>query len=318
MTKAIGRKMWTISLMVFLLVFSNSCTFVELNLFPKEAPLRETVLMGEGREKVVLLDISGFLSTSSATSLLGLGSRASVVERVRRVLDRASKDSHVRALLLRINSPGGTVTASDIIFHEVSQSAERHHWPVVACLMGVAASGGYYVALSADSIVAHPTSLTGAVGVIALKLDIQGLLRKVGVKVEVYKSGKEKDTWFPFRPSTPDEKKHIQEMIRSFSQRFFELVQERRKLSNVNMERIESGEVFAAELAKKLGLVDRLGYLEDAFNLAKKLAGVEKAKLVAYLPPGKAEATIYSGPPRAPKGWIDLLNSGEAAYLWIP
>ncbi len=305
-------------LFFFLLPLLMGCTLVEVNLFPRQAPLKEVTLMGEGRDKVVLVDVSGFLSTSRGSSLLGITSRPSVVERVRRILDRAARDSRVKGLLLRINSPGGTVTAADILYHEITTASKEHHWPVVACLMEVAASGGYYVALSADRIVAHPTTVTGAVGVIALKLDIQGLLRKVGVKVEVYKSGAEKDTWFPFRPSTPGEKRHIQEMIQAFSQRFFHLVEERRHLSPEALTQVETGRVFPASLALKLGLVDEVGYLEDAFSRVKGLVGVKEARLVAYMPPGGAQANVYSGPPPSVKGWLDLLASGEAAYLWVP
>jgi len=301
-----------------ILPFLAGCTFVEVNLFPRETPLKEVTLVGEGRDKVVMVDVSGFLFTGRKPSLLGMGSRPSIVERVRRVLDRAARDSLVKGLLLRINSPGGTVTASDILYHEVSTAAEKHHWPVVACLMEVAASGGYYVALSADRIVAHPTTATGAVGVVALKLDIQGLLRKVGVNIEVYKSGAEKDAWFPFRPSTPEERRHIQEMIQEFSQRFLRLVEERRHLSKGAMTQAETGRIFPATLAKELGLVDELGYLEDAFDLVKKLAGVKRARLVAYLPLDRAEPNVYSGQPPTAKGWLDLLTTGEAAYLWVP
>ncbi len=301
----------------FLLILAG-CTLVEVNLFPRERPLKEVTLMGEGEARVVLVDVSGFLSTSRGSSLLGITSRPSIVERVRRVLDRAAKDSRVKGLLLRINSPGGTVTAADILYHEISTEARRHKWPVVACLMEVAASGGYYVALSADRVVAHPTTVTGAVGVIALKLDIQGLLRKVGVRVEVYKSGAEKDTWFPFRPSTPEEERHIQEMIQAFSGRFFRLVEERRHLSESSMAQVKTGRVFPASLALKLGLVDKTGYMEDAFSLVRKLAGLKKARLVAYLPPGKAQANVYSGPLPSARGWLDLLTTGEAAYLWVP
>jgi len=300
------------------LPFLAGCTLVEVNLLPRQAPLKEVTLMGEGRDKVVLVDVSGFLSTSRGSSLLGFTSRPSIVERVRRVLDRAAKDPRVKGLLLRINSPGGTVTAADILYHEISTASREHHWPVVACLMEVAASGGYYVALSSDRIVAHPTTVTGAVGVIALKLDIQGLLRKVGVRVEVYKSGAEKDTWFPFRPSTPEEKRHIQEMIRAFSQRFFHLVEERRHLSSEILTQVETGEVYPASMALKLGLVDQVSYLEDAFSQVEKLAGLKEARLVAYMPPGKAEANVYSGSPPSARGWLDLLTAGEAAYLWIP
>ncbi len=308
----------TTPFVAFVLFFLFGCTFVEVNMFPRQAPLKEMTLMGKGKNRIVLVEISGFLSTSRRRGALGMTSRPSPVEEVRRVLDVAARDSRVKGLLLRVNSPGGTVTASDIIYHEVSSYARQHHWPVVACLMEIATSGAYYVALAAKDIVAHPTTVTGAIGVVALKMDIQGLLRKVGVQIEVYKSGTEKDTWFPFRPSSQKEQKHIQDMIQGFSTRFFSLVKERRSLSLSEWEVAKSGRVFGATEAQRLHLVDRLGYLEDAFKEVKALAGIREARLVAYLPEGTIQANIYSGSPHSPPNLLSLLATGQAAYLWIP
>jgi len=311
----IARITGVAALIVF---FLFGCTFLEVNMFPRRAPMKEVTLMGEGRDCIVLVEISGFLSTSRRRGALGMTSRPSPVEKVRRVLEMAARDPKVKGLLLRINSPGGTVTASDIIYHEISVYSRQHHWPVVACLMDIATSGAYYVALSAHEIVAHPTTVTGAIGVIALKMDVQGLLRKVGVRVEVYKSGAEKDAWFPFRPSSQREQEHIQAMIQGFSSRFFCLVKKRRSLSAPEWEEVKDGRVFGAPEALRLHLVDRLGYLEDAFEDVKTLAGIKKARLVAYLPEGTAQANIYSGPPPTPPDLLNLLATGQAAYLWIP
>jgi len=305
-------------LVAFLVFFLFGCTFVEVNMFPRQVPLKEMTLMGKGRDRIVLVEISGFLSTARRRGPLGMTYRPSPVEEVRRVLEVAARDPRVKGLLLRINSPGGTVTAGDIIYHEISSCSQQHHWPVVACLMEIATSGAYYVALAAQDIVAHPTTVTGAIGVVALKMDIQGLLRKVGVRVEVYKSGTEKDAWFPFRPSSQKERRHIQTMIQGFSSRFFSLVKERRSLSLPEWKVAESGRVFGAPEAQRLHLVDRLGYLEDAFEEVKTLAGVKEARLVAYLPEGTTQANIYSGPPPNPPDLLNLLATGQAAYLWMP
>lgn len=308
----------TACLVAFIVFFLFGCTFLEVNMFPRRAPMREVTLMGKGRDRIVLVDVSGFLSTSRRRAALGMISRPSPVEEVRRVLEMAAGDPKVKGLLLRINSPGGTVTASDIIYHEIRTYARQHHWPVVACLMEIATSGAYYVALAAQEVVAHPTTVTGAIGVVAFKMDIQGLLRKVGVRIEVYKSGAEKDAWFPFRPSSQKEQRHIQAMIQELSNRFFSLVKERRSLSPSEWEEVKDGRVFGAPEAKRLHLVDRLGYLEDAFEEVKAMAGIKEARLVAYLPEGTTQANIYSGPPPSPPGLLDLLATGQAAYLWIP
>jgi protease-4 len=305
-------------IVALLLITLTGCTFVEVNLLPQQVPLKEVTLMGKGKNKVVLVDVSGFLSASRSPTALGIVSRPSIVEKTKRVLNKAAKDHNVKGLILRINSPGGTVTASDILFHLISTEAAEHHWNTVACLMELATSGGYYTALSAQEIWAHPTTVTGAVGVIALKLDLEGLLRKVGVQVEVYKSGAEKDAWSPFRPSSPEERKHIQSLIQDFSSIFFNLVEERRKLSHTSMAQVKTGRILSAREAKELGLVDEVGYLEDAFDRVKTLAGIKEAKLVAYMPEGTAQANIYSDRPTASSGLLDLLSSGQAAYLWIP
>jgi protease-4 len=302
----------------FLVFFFFGCTFVEVNMFPRQVPLKEMTLMGKGRDRIVLVEISGFLSTARRIGPLGMTSRPSSVEEVRRVLEVAAKDARVKGLLLRINSPGGTVTASDIIYHEISSYSKKLHWPVVACLMEIATSGAYYLALAAQDIVTHPTTVTGAIGVVALKMDIQGLLRKVGVRVEVYKSGTEKDTWFPFRPSSQEEQRHIQTIIQGFSNRFFSLLKERRSLSLPEWEVAKSGRVFGAPEAQRLHLVDKVGYVEDAFEEVKRLSGIKEARLVAYLPEGTTEANIYSGPPPSPPALLNLLAMGQAAYLWMP
>jgi protease-4 len=149
--------------------------------------------------------------------------------------------------------------------------------------MDVAASGGYYIALPADRIVAHPTTITGSVGVIFITPKILGLMDKLGLAVEVNKSGKEKDIGSPFRPSTPEEQKMFQELTDRMGKRFLDLVVKHRKVNQAALSSISTARIYLAEEALQLGLVDRIGYLSDAITEAKELAGLSKeARVVAY------------------------------------
>jgi protease-4 len=231
-------------------------------------------------------------------------------DRVKEELEKASKDSHIKALVLRINSPGGTVSGSDVIWHELKAFKEEKKMPVVACLTGLATSGGYYVAQAADHIVAYPTCVTGSIGVIALKFNVKGLMDKVGVGDDLVKSGKWKDFWSPFRPATPEERQMMQEVIDHFYKSFVEVVAQGRKKNLEDTRRVADGRIFTSAQAKDLGLVDRIGYLDDALKLAHDLAGLKEAKVVRYHRPGSYRPTIYSMLP-------DLeMAAPQFLYLW--
>ncbi|MCI0546742.1 MAG: S49 family peptidase, partial [Candidatus Rokubacteria bacterium] len=156
------------------------CSVVSIDLTPRVRPLEESTVEGSAPDKVLLVDLSGVLAEEP---LLTLETRPSVplLARVREELEKAEEDARVRAVVLRINSPGGTVTASDILYHEITRFKERRKIPVVACILDVGASGGYYVALAADRIVVHPTTVTGSIGVLMLTVNASGLLEKIGV-----------------------------------------------------------------------------------------------------------------------------------------
>ena len=146
--------------------------------------------------------------------------------------------------------------------------------PVVVCLQGLATSGGYYVAQAGDTIIAYPTCITGSIGVIAMKFNLRGLMDKVGVDDDVVKSGKWKDFWSPFRPATPQEKEMMQQIIDDFYRGFVDVVAQGRKLSLKKTREVADGRIFTASQARDLGLVDQLGYLDDALELAQVKAGL--------------------------------------------
>jgi protease IV len=160
---------------------------------------------------------------------------------------------------------------------------ERTKTKIVADLMDVAASGGYYVALPADRIMAHPTTITGSVGVIFITPKVTGLMDKLGLTVEVNKSGREKDIGSPFRPSTPEEQKIFQELTDKMGKRFLDLVARHRRMDPKAMNSISTARIYMAEEALQLKLIDSIGYLNDAISEAKELANLSKeAKVVIY------------------------------------
>ena len=151
---------------------------VSVYLAPPLQPLQETSLSGAGKEKVLLIDVSGVITRKAASSGGIFPAPPDIVARVKEELELAGKDDHVKAVVLRINSPGGTVTASDQLYHEMRKFKETYEIPIVAMFMDVGASGAYYVAMAADSVIAHPTSIVGSIGVVMLRLNVEGLLEK--------------------------------------------------------------------------------------------------------------------------------------------
>lgn len=300
------------ALAVLLVLFLAGCVTVKVDLFEEQKPLKEKVVSGAGWDKILLVDISGLIVETRHRSLLGLGV-VTTPGYVKEVLDKAAKDKRVKALVLRINSPGGTVSASDIIHHELLAFKKETGVPVVACLMGLAASGGYYVALAGDTIVAHPSGISGSIGVLAMKLNIKGLMDKVGVDSEMVKSGRWKDFWSPFRPATPEEKQMMQGVIDNYYRGFVGVVAQGRKMNPAEVRRVADGRIFTAPQAKDLGLVDSLGYLDDAIKIAQKQAGLEEARVVLYHRPDSYRPNIYSQIPDL--SWV---VTPQFLYIWWP
>ena len=301
----------------------------EINPFQKgREPLQEKKVDGKGLDKVLLIEISDVITGNEEERPLGLEPRESTVSRVKEALRKAEKDHRIKALVLRIDSPGGGVTASDIIYSEVKRFKEKRKVPVVAALMDTAASGGYYVALSADEIVAHPTTVTGSIGVIMLNLNVEGLFRKIGVSDTTVKSGLHKDIGSPFRKPTESDRRILQGVIDNLYARFLDRVRESRtKLPPEKIRPLADGRIFTADQALKEGLVDKIGYLDDAIEDAKKAAGLEKARVVLYHRPSEYAENIYSR-----QGGTQARSGASAAdleslfgkttprflYLWAP
>jgi protease-4 len=291
-----------------------------------EDELQEVVLVeSQARDKILVIDVDGTISSALETGFLAR--EKSVVARVFERLERASRDPLVKAVVLRLDTPGGEVTASDIVYHEVLRFKERTGRPVVGLMMSVAASGGYYIAAACDAIVAHPSTLTGSIGVISVFPSVEGLMSKVGVKVTVVKSGPSKDSGSPFRDMTEEDRKVFQAIIDEYYEGFLAVVARGRgdRIPAGKLREIADGRVYTAPQALKLGLIDAVGYSDDAFGRARTLAKVREAKIVSYTYFPKTKSSIYAGLPgqvpltdaKALESVLGALKTGFY-YLWLP
>ncbi len=305
-------------------VVSGCATF---NLGPAIKPLKEKILMGDGSDKVLLLDIQGLISNQDKRAVTGFPIKKGMVETVREILMKAEEDDKIKALLVRINSPGGTVTSSDIIYHDIKKFKEKKKIKVYVSIVDLAASGGYYIAMSGDILMAHPTSLTGSIGVIAVKVNVSGLMEKIGIGWEVVKSGDKKDFLSPLRALTAEEKILFQNTIDNFHNRFVDTILKNRPGLNLETVKIlADGRIYNSDQALDAKLIDKIGYLDDTLELIGKELGITDPKVITYHRPGEYKSNLYSSLPNSPT--INLLNidlgfnldrtSPHFMYLWMP
>jgi protease-4 len=279
------------------------------------------------RDKIALIDVSGILLNAPKPELLGEGEHS--VSLLLEQLQKAREDDRVKAVLLRINSPGGTVTASELMHDEVVHFRKASGKPVIAYTMDVAASGGYYIACGCDEIIAHPSSITGSIGVVMQMFDVSGTLHKIGVSTDAITSGPRKDAGSPFRPLEPEERELFQEIVNDMYGRFVSVVAEGRPgLDEEKVRAIADGRVYTAQQALELGLIDRIATLRQAIALTKKHAGTEKIKLVAYHRPLGYRPNYYAETPAGQPQQINVFNidmprwldrtTPRFLYLWSP
>lgn len=318
-------------LAALLSVVAGGCVLVTGDFDPlsrRPRPLSEHVVSGTGRAKVLLIDLSGVIASEERSGPLGIGASESSVARVRAELDLAAEDDDVRAIVLRINSPGGTVTASDIVYQALMRFKAERRVPILVQMLDVAASGGYYAALAGDEIVATPTTVTGSIGVIFTNVSFAGLMDKLGVRDQTVASGAMKDIGSPLRSMTPAERSVLERLIGDFQARFVALVRERRPTLTPDMSAtMTDGRVFSADQAVQGGLIDRIGYLEDTIDAAKRRAGVTDARVIRYRRANEFDDGIYArAAAPAQVTQVSLLNlenrllpdGPNFLYLWAP
>jgi protease-4 len=291
----------------------------------KPGKLRETVVEGEGRSKIALIEIEGVLREVAGPTRLGLGEHESPVARVRAQLDKAAEDDAVKAVVLRIHSPGGTATASDIIYGEIQRFKAKKPVPVVAQLMGIATSGAYYAAMAADSVYAQPTTVTGSIGVIFTGINVSGFMEKLGLADQTITTGPYKDVGSPLRRMTPEERALVQSVINDLYQRFVVVVETGRpQLTPGRVAELADGRIYSAPQALANGLIDGISDLPSTLAEVRRRAGLEEARVVTYHRRREWRENLYTLPPGAgtpaldPANLLDLLPTPTFAYLWWP
>ena len=324
-------------LLILLSVLSLSgCVFITL---PEVEPVVEKTIGGRGPDKVLIVDISGVITDEAPEGFGGVAVDQNITARIREELDLAYDDKAVKAIVLRINSPGGSVTTCDIITHEILNFKKDKKIPVIAELMDTAASGGYYIAVTADRVIAHPTTVTGSIGVIAYNVNASGLLEKIGLVDTTVKSGDKKDIGSPFRPMTKEDKAILQSVIDDMYSRFVDVVSAGRSRAGLDRDavlKLADGRIYTAGQAKEAGLVDSIGYLDDAIEAAKEAAGLKgmDATIITYAQRSSYKNNIYSRAfsrgidARSDKAQVNIVNidarsltgrfGAKFMYLWMP
>lgn len=230
-------------------------------------------------DKIIHIDLEGIISSMEVSGLFTEAMPG--IDTVKRALEQAVEDKNVKAIVLRINSPGGEVTASDILYNAVKKAAKEK--PVVVYMDSMAASGGYYVACGATKIVASETTLTASIGVIMETLSYHELFGKVGLSMATFTSGAFKDSLSGARPMRDDEKAYIQNLVTQMYDRFLGIVSEARGVPKDTLKStVADGRVVTGREALNAKLVDQIGYVEDAYALARELGKAADAGVVKY------------------------------------
>jgi protease-4 len=280
-------------------------------------------------DKVALIDLDGVLRNQRETPLLGRPGE-NPVSLFKEKLDKAGEDDSVKAIVLRINSPGGGVTASDLMYMEVLRFKAATGKPVIAAMLDLGTSGAYYIACAADQIYAHPTTVTGSIGVIMVAPDFSGAMHKLGIRANIIKSADLKDAGSPFREMNEADRAIFQTMIDAMYARFLNVVATSRSMiDEALLKQLADGRVYLAPQAKQYGLIDELGTLHDALNAAKQAAGLDGKPIVVveYARPLAHRPNVYARATDVP-AQVNLVNvelpawlEGSAPsfmYLWAP
>jgi protease-4 len=233
------------------------------------------------------------------------------------LLKKYRKDDRIKAIIVRVDSPGGSVAASQEIHREIVRTLPKKK--VVISMGNLAASGGYYIAAAGNRIMANPGTLTGSIGVVMEFSNIQELMHKIGVSLEVVKSGAFKDIGSPVRKMKPEERRLLEGVIQNVHRQFVDMVAESRRLPRSDVEKIADGRIFTGEQAKALGLVDELGSLEDAVELTKKMARITGEVKLVY--PEKKKFSLWDLILNGIMGEIREnlpLTGSSFDLLWVP
>lgn len=319
------------AVLIFCFWLTGCFSYNNLSLLPSEDGTLKTKLVMKARgrtdDKILILDIDGVITEWGDSSFFGVTEPTTF--RIRQKLEYAIKDQNIKAVILRVNSPGGSVNASDIIYKELLDYKNTAKIPMVTIMMGVAASGGYYVSCATDRIVAHPNTVTASIGVISYGLGFSGLFEKIGMESRVIKSGPMKDMGNPFDVWTEEEKAATQRIVDNMFDKFVKVVATGRNMKEPDVRKIADGRVLVADDALKAKLIDKIGYMNDAISEAMSLARIDDANIIIYSPNELADRNIYTQAQSAQINLPDLTAGSISAekilelarprlmYLWL-
>jgi protease IV len=270
---------------------------------------------GDGEVKVVRIPLQGIIMFGPPGGFLS--SETGSADIALRAIRRATKDDKVKAIILDIDSGGGGITASDILYKALKDfKAEGRDRVVVAVFNDLAASGAYYVALASDFIMAHPTTITGSIGVLMQSYNLKELAQKVGVKDVTIKSGTNKDLLNPFNEMSPEQRTMLQNIVDDLHSRFVGLVAENRELPEGTVRGFADGRIFTAADAVDLGLVDQIGYWADAVKKTEELLKQPRIRIYRYEEEVTLSSLFRAMDRRSPVSSI-LENLGGTRWLYL-
>ena len=289
---------------------------------------QETILKGDktAKDKILLIPVNGVIM-SGDEEVSFWNQKMDPVSYITEVLEQGESDKSIKAIILQVNSPGGGITACDKIYNALKRFKKARPDVIMVSYMNeVAASGGYYISSATDRIFANPTTITGSIGVISTMLNMEGLFNKLGLSMEVIKSADKKDIGSSFRQMTPEERQILQDIIDEMYQRFVNVVVSGRpKLTREQILALADGRIYTGEQALKNGLVDEIGYADDAFEATKKLANISSAKIVEYrkkfvfweiFESMSKDFSAVKSPTDSLKALLMEKNTPKLMYLW--
>ncbi|MBN2588923.1 MAG: signal peptide peptidase SppA [Sedimentisphaerales bacterium] len=327
------KQKWMFVQLFILTLMLSGCNIgaFKIEMISAEKELKESQVQKDSGlfvfDKIAIIDVEGTMENERQGGLLSSGENpvSVFIEK----LDKAANDKNVKAVVLRMDSPGGTVVAADIMYHSLQEFKRKTKKPVIVCVTGMACSGGYYLSCASDGIISQPSSVIGNIGTIFQTYSIEGTMNKIGVKTVAIKSGQLKDIGSPLHVLTEPEKEVLQGVIMEMFQQFVSVVRDGRKaIGEQKLQELTDGRVFTAKQALNENLIDKIGYLSEAIAWAKEMANVKKAKVVLYHRPSLYTPNAYSSASASASGLEPLINidlpdwlssgGSKFLYLWQP
>jgi protease-4 len=280
----LNTKRWiALSLFIVLFIFSTVGKFNQMGStasFDLEREWSEHTYKQGGLQRLALLKVDGVIMDQPSGDIFSPNSYNHRL--FLKQLEHAFKDESIKGIVLRINSPGGGVVESDEIFYKIMQLKEEYKKPIVTYMSNMAASGGYYIAAPTNEIFANRSTITGSIGVIMQNFNVQELAEEWGIKTQTFKSGPHKDIMSPFKEMTEEERKILQALTDEMYKNFVNVIVEGRGMDRQKVLKLADGRIYSGQQAKEVGLVDHIGFLDDALNRVAELAGVDNPTVIEY------------------------------------